>query len=95
MKFLKQSMHTLITLPFYLFVMTALASYIDFTHDEKFRKLSIYHYRTSVNSFNILFKDLSIALGKTDRIPLILSIWTLLSRSSFFASNRIIQINEK
>ena len=41
------------------------------------------------------FKDLSLALGKTDRIPLILSIWTPIIALSFFTFIGIIQINEK
>ena len=40
-------------------------------------------------------KDLSLALGKTDRIPLILSIWTPIIALSFLAFIGILQINEK
>ena len=40
-------------------------------------------------------KDLSLALGKTDRIPLILSIWTPIIALSFFTIIGVIQINEK
>ena len=40
-------------------------------------------------------KDLSLALGKTDRIPLILSIWTPIIALSFFTLIGVIQINEK
>ena len=64
----------MMTLPFYLFLMTALATILTL--------------HTMKNSENIRFiiiglvliviiyylKDLSLALGKTDRIPLILSI---------------------
>ena len=41
------------------------------------------------------FKDLSLALGKTDRIPLILSIWTPIIVLSSLTFIGIIQINEK
>ena len=41
------------------------------------------------------FKDLSFALGKTDRIPLTLSIWTPVIALSLFAFIGVIQINEK
>ena len=41
------------------------------------------------------FKDLSIALGKTDRIPLILSIWAPVIALSFFVFIGVLQINEK
>ena len=94
-QFLKQNMHSMMTLPFYLFVMTALATI-----------LSLHTMRTSENFKFILmglvltvfiyyFKDLSFALGKTDRIPLILSIWTPVLTLSFFTLIGVIQINEK
>ena len=40
-------------------------------------------------------KDLSIALGQTDRIPLILSIWSPIIALSFFTFIGVLQINEK
>ena len=94
-EFLKQSLHTMMTLPFYLFVMTAIATILTL--------------HTMKNSENIKFiiiglvliviiyylKDLSLALGKTDRIPLILSIWTPIIALSFFTIIGVIQINEK
>ena len=93
--FLEQSFHSLMTLPFYLFVMTALASI-----------LTLHTMKSSENfKFIIIglvfcvlvyyFKDLSLALGKTDRIPLILSVWTPVITLSFLTMIGIIQINEK
>ena len=41
------------------------------------------------------FKDLSIALGKTDRIPLIISIWVPIITLFFFNLVGVLQINEK
>ena len=41
------------------------------------------------------FKDLSIALGVTDRIPLILSIWAPVIVLSLFIFIGVLQINEK
>lgn len=93
--YLKESMHTMMTLPFYLCLMTALASILTL--------------HTMKNSENIRFiiiglilvvliyylKDLSIALGKTDRIPLILSIWAPIIALSSFTFIGVIQINEK
>mgnify|MGYP001227205646 FL=1 len=92
---LKQSLHSMMTLPFYLFVMTALASILTL--------------HTMKNSENIKFiiiglilivliyylKDFSFALGKTGRIPLILSIWTPIIALGFFTIVGVIQINEK
>ena len=93
--FLKQSMHTLITLPFYLSVMTALASILTLhtmKNSESYRFIIIGLLLIVLIYY---LKDLSIALGKTDRIPLILSIWTPIIALSFFTSIGIIQINEK
>ena len=41
------------------------------------------------------FKDLSLALGQTNRIPLILSVWAPVIALSLFATIGVIQINEK
>ena len=41
------------------------------------------------------FKDLSIALGQTDRIPLALSIWAPIIALSLFTFIGVLQINEK
>ena len=40
------------------------------------------------------FKDLSLALGKTDRIPLILSIWSPVIALGFYTFIGVLQINE-
>ena len=41
------------------------------------------------------FKDLSLALGQTNRIPLILSVWAPVIALTLFTSIGVIQINEK
>ena len=41
------------------------------------------------------FKDLSLALGQTDRIPLILAVWAPILALGFFTFIGILQINEK
>ena len=41
------------------------------------------------------FKDLSIALGQTDRIPLILSVWAPIIILSLIMIVGVLQINEK
>ena len=41
------------------------------------------------------FKDLSLALGKTDRLPLILAIWAPILALSLFTFIGVLQINEK
>ena len=41
------------------------------------------------------FKDLSIALGKTNRISQVLAVWIPVISISLFCSIGIIQVNEK
>ena len=83
------------TMPFFLFLMTGLASI-----------LSMNTLKRSDNSKHIViglliavlifyFKDLSLALGQTNRIPLILSVWAPVIALSFFTLIGVLQINEK
>ena len=93
--FLKQTLHSMMTLPFYLFVMTALASILTLhtmKNSENFKFIIIGLILCVIIYY---LKDLSLALGKTDRIPLILSIWTPIIALSFFTLIGVIQINEK
>ena len=48
---------------------------------------------TSVLTF--YFKDLSLALGQTDRISLVLAIWAPIIALSLFTFVGVLQINEK
>ena len=94
-EFLRQASHSMMTLPFYLFVMTALAAILTLhtmKNAENF-KFIIIGLLASVVIYYL--KDLSLALGKTDRIPLILSIWTPVIALSFLTFIGVIQINEK
>ena len=94
-EFLNQILHSMLALPFFLFLMTSLASILTMnalgkTENYKFIALGLV--------FCVLvyyLKDLSIALGKTDRIPLILAIWTPIIALSLFTFIGVLQINEK
>ena len=44
---------------------------------------------------NFYLKILSLALGQTDRIPLILAVWAPVIALSFFTFIGVLQINEK
>ncbi len=94
-EFLKQSMHSMMTLPFYLFMMTALASILILHTMKNSENLSFIIIGLVLSVIIYYLKDLSLALGKTDRIPLILSIWTPIIAMSFFTLIGVIQINEK
>jgi len=94
-KFLKEILHGMLSLPFFLFLMTALASIFTMNSLTKSDnlKLIIFGFITCVATF--YFKDLSLALGKTERIPLYLAIWAPVFALSFFTLIGVLQINEK
>ena len=83
------------TLPFYLFLMTALASILAMHTMKRSENYKFIIIGLILTVLIYYFKDLSFALGKTDRIPLTLSIWTPVIALSLFAFIGVIQINEK
>ena len=93
--FLTQSLHLMLSLPFFLFLMTALASIFTLNSLQKSDnfKLIVLGLITCVLTF--YFKDLSLALGQTDRIPIVLAIWSPVIALSFFTFIGVLQINEK
>ena len=94
-QFLDQSFHTMLSLPFLLFLMTSIATILTMhtnKRTENFRFIII-GLITCVIVYYL--KDLLIALGKTDRIPIILSIWAPVLTLSFFTLIGVVQINEK
>ena len=85
----------MLSLPFFLFLMTALASILTMNTLKKSdnMKFIIVGLIASIGIFYI--KDLSLALGQTDKIPLILSIWAPILILSFLIFIGVLQINEK
>ena len=75
--------------------MTALASIITMGTMKRAENFKLILLGLLVSVLVYYFKDLSIALGKTDRIPLILSIWAPVIALSFFVFLGVLQINEK
>ena len=93
--FLNQSLHTMLSLPFFLLLMTAIAAIMTMNtlkRSDNF-KFIILGLVTTVLVF--YFKDLSLALGQTNRIPLILAVWAPVSELSLFTFIGVLQINEK
>ena len=62
-------------LPFFLFLMTAIAAILTLHTLKRADNLKFIFSGIMICVFVYYFKDLSIALGKTDRIPLTLSVW--------------------
>ena len=93
--FLNESLHSMLVLPFFLFLMTSIASILTMhtlKNSEKLKYLVVGIF-TCVMVYYL--KDLSIALGKTGRIPMILSIWSPIVTLGLLTFIGILQINEK
>jgi len=93
--FLNYSLHSMLSMPFFLFMMTALASILVLNRLKKSNnvKLIIIGIVACVTIFYL--KDLSLALGKTNRISLIFATWMPILIIGIFSSIGILQINEK
>ena len=85
----------MLSLPFFLFLMTAIAAILTMHTQKKSDNLKFIILGLIVCVLVYYFKDLSIALGKTDRIPLILSVWAPVIALSLFTFIGVLQINEK
>ncbi len=93
--FLNQSLHSMLSLPFFLFLMTALASIFTMNTLKKSDSLKLISIGLITCVFTFYLKDLSIALGQTESIPLILSVWAPVIVLSLFTLIGVLQINEK
>ena len=85
----------MLSLPFFLFLMTAIAAILTMHTQKKSNNLKFIILGLIISVLVYYFKDLSIALGKTDRIPLILSVWAPVIALSLFTFIGVLQINEK
>tara|TARA_B100000886_G_scaffold330265_1_gene280526 strand:+ start:5660 stop:6748 length:1089 start_codon:yes stop_codon:yes gene_type:complete len=93
--FLNQNLHSMLSLPFFLFMMTALAAILTLNTLKKSDNLKFIIIGLLISVFIFYFKDLSIALGQTERIPLILAVWAPVITLSLFIFIGVLQINEK
>ena len=93
--FIKESLHKMLSIPFFLFFMTALASIFTMNTLKKDDNIKLTLVGLTVCVLTFYFKDLSFALGQTGRIPMILAIWSPIIALSFFAFIGVLQINEK
>ena len=93
--FLNQNLHSMLSLPFFLFMMTALAAILTLNTLKKSDNLKFIVVGLLVSVLIFYLKDLSIALGQTERIPLILAVWAPVIALSLFTFIGVLQINEK
>jgi len=92
---LDEKLNNFISLPVFLFLMVVLASIFSISSIS--RSQNTYYIFISIIACAIIyyFKDLSIALGQTNRIPLSLSVWMPIIAVGLFCSIGVLQINEK
>ena len=85
----------MLVLPFFLLLMTAIASILTMHTLKKSENLKYIIVGLATCVLVYYLKDLSLALGKTGRIPMILSIRSPIIALALFTFIGILQINEK
>jgi lipopolysaccharide export system permease protein len=94
-KLLKEKKHFYLSLPFFLVLMVLLSGMFTLNSNE--RKQNTYYVFLSIITCVVIFyfKNFSTALGATEKIPLVLSVWSPVIILTLFCSASMIQINEK
>lgn len=82
-------------MPFFLFIMIALSSILTMNTLKKSNNFTFIVVGLIAVVIVYYFKDLSLALGQTNRISLALSAWIPIITIGLFSSVGILQINEK
>ncbi len=93
--FLNYSLHSMLSMPFFLFMMTALASILVLNRLKKTNNVKLIIIGIVACVIIFYLKDLSLALGKTNRISLVLATWMPILIIGIFSTIGILQINEK
>ncbi len=93
--FLKENLHSMLSIPFFLFLMTALATVLAMISLRRYEGFKFFILGFIISILIYYFKDFSLALGKTDRIPIVLAIWSPVIALSLFTLIGVLQINEK
>ena len=92
---LNKHLNWYISIPIFLVLMVMLASIFGLTTREKTN--NTYYIFISIITCVLVyyFKDLSIALGQTNKISIILSVWMPIIAVALFCSIGLIRLNEK
>ena len=85
----------MLSMPFFLFIMTALASILIMSTLKRSNNFRFIIVGLIVCVIIYYLKDLSIALGQTNRISLTLAAWIPIIVIGMFSFVGILQINEK
>ena len=92
---LKEKKHFYLSLPFFLILMVCLAGIFTLGSNDK--KQNTYYLLLAISIVVVVFyfKNFSTALGTTERIPLLVSVWSPIIILSIFCLAGVMQINEK
>ncbi len=93
--YLDQNLNSMLSMPFFLFIMTALASILTMSTLKKSNNFAFIVVGLIACVAIYYFKDLSLALGQTNRISLSLAVWIPVIAIGLFSSIGVLQINEK
>jgi lipopolysaccharide export system permease protein len=93
--FLNQSLQSMLSMPFFLFIMTALASILVMNTLKKSNNVKFIFVGIIFCVIVYYLRDLSIALGQTNRISLTLATWIPIIIIGIFSLIGVLQINEK
>ena len=93
--FLQQNLHSMLSMPFFLFIMTALACILMMSALKRTKNMKIILFGVIICVSIYYLKDLSLALGQTNRIPLLSASWMPIIVVSMFSTIGLLQINEK
>ena len=93
--YLDQNLNSMLSMPFFLFMMTSLASILTMNTLKKSNNFIFIIVGLIACVAIYYFKDLSLALGQTNRISLSLAVWIPVVTLGLFTSIGILQINEK
>ncbi len=93
--YLDQNLNSMLSMPFFLFIMTSLASILSMGTLKKSKSLAFIAVGLIACVAIYYFKDLSLALGQTNRISLSLAVWIPVIAIGLFSSIGVLQINEK
>ena len=92
---LNQNLNSMLSMPFFLFIMIALSSILTMNALKKSNNFTFIVVGLLTSVIIYYFKDLSLALGQTNRISLSLAAWIPVVVIGLFTSVGILQINEK
>ena len=93
--YLDQNLNSMLSMPFFLFIMTSLAAILTLNALKKSNNFTFIVVGLLACVAIYYFKDLSLALGQTNRISLSLAAWIPVTAIGLFSLIGILQINEK